>query len=238
MSESHPKQRTSIWKLTRKWLDLFTSPLCCRVKSLVATSKIAIIALVEHTVYKLGISSQTPWLQGNWESNSCSYVDFGAYRSICQAAVCTKPDWLFVVHISKPLGSLTNGASNTISRGWLWKRQSVSKRERERAWGWTYTVRVLTVQSWRNICHTSAVSPLEASHGTLGATMVWLTRAERCVRTVDRWRQYASPAWQYGYSLNTHADISDNTEDIILVPDIETLVETDVYSSYLFYFKL
>lgn len=43
--------------------------------------------------------------------------------------------------------------------------------------------------SWRNRSQISAVSPGLASQGTSGDTMLWLTSAERCVRTVERCRQ-------------------------------------------------
>lgn len=51
----------------------------------------------------------------------------------------------------------------------------------------------LTELSCRNLVHTSTERPPPAAQGTSGSTIVVLTRAERWVRTVDRWRQYASP---------------------------------------------
>lgn len=51
----------------------------------------------------------------------------------------------------------------------------------------------LTEVSWRKLPQTSVDKPLCASVGTSGSTIMGLTRAERCVRTVDRCRQYASP---------------------------------------------
>lgn len=53
---------------------------------------------------------------------------------------------------------------------------------------------VPTVLSSRYFCHMSTVSPELALQGTSGDTMLWLTRAERWVRTVERCLQYASPA--------------------------------------------
>lgn len=43
-----------------------------------------------------------------------------------------------------------------------------------------------TVLSSRYFCHMSTVSPELALQGTSGDTMLWLTRAERWVRTVER----------------------------------------------------
>lgn len=52
---------------------------------------------------------------------------------------------------------------------------------------------ILTELSLRNLAQTSTERPSRAPQGTSGSTIVVLTRAERWVRTVDRWRQYASP---------------------------------------------
>lgn len=51
----------------------------------------------------------------------------------------------------------------------------------------------LTELFLRNRSQTSTVRPPRALQGTSGSTMVVLTRADKWVRTVDRWRQYASP---------------------------------------------
>lgn len=50
-----------------------------------------------------------------------------------------------------------------------------------------------TLQSFWYLLHTSLLRPPDASQGLSGGTMLWLTRADRWVRTVDRCRQYASP---------------------------------------------
>lgn len=51
-----------------------------------------------------------------------------------------------------------------------------------------------TVLSCRYFCQISAVSPELALQGTSGDTILWFTSADRWVRTVERCRQYASPA--------------------------------------------
>lgn len=43
-----------------------------------------------------------------------------------------------------------------------------------------------TVLSCRYLCHMSTVSPELALQGTSGDTMLWLTSADRWVRTVER----------------------------------------------------
>lgn len=46
-----------------------------------------------------------------------------------------------------------------------------------------------TLQSFWYLLHTSLLRPPDASQGLSGGTMLWLTRADRWVRTVDRCRQ-------------------------------------------------
>uniref|UniRef100_A0A8C5TQL5 Uncharacterized protein n=1 Tax=Malurus cyaneus samueli TaxID=2593467 RepID=A0A8C5TQL5_9PASS len=52
---------------------------------------------------------------------------------------------------------------------------------------------VLTFLSFWYLLQTSLVRPAAALAGLSGGTMLWFTSAERCVRTVERWRQCASP---------------------------------------------
>lgn len=47
----------------------------------------------------------------------------------------------------------------------------------------------LTLQSFWYLLQTSLPRPPDASQGLSGGTMLWLTSADRCVLTVDRWRQ-------------------------------------------------
>lgn len=53
---------------------------------------------------------------------------------------------------------------------------------------------LLTFLSFWYLLQTSLVRPAAALAGLSEGTMLWLTSAERCVRTVDRCRQCASPA--------------------------------------------
>lgn len=58
---------------------------------------------------------------------------------------------------------------------------------------WHLEVHFLTCPFWFSSLHVLSTSPQEASYGMSAGTMRCRTSSDRCVRTVFRWRQWASP---------------------------------------------